>query len=274
MSKKAYLLLYNTAQLACWSWAVAATVIALKKGPAAVYESAAPAIRKLKFFILIVSIENLARLLLPRSLAHFSVPPLTSSCSKPLLSPLPSGLGQLSALLETLHVLLGLTKGSAPLALLQWFGRSNVLFLIVGALPQLRDSPALAPLFLAWAAADIVRYAWYAAAALSPNNEAPGPLTWARYSAFIPLYPLGVFAGEMPLIKAAIPLIREKKLFSVEMPNEYNFAFSYAAFCTLGLYVLLPAAFAHLYTHMLRARGKRLGGSGGGSGGGGERKRE
>ena len=40
------------------------------------------------------------------------------------------------------------------------------------------------------------------------------------------------------------------------------------------LYVLLPAAFAHLYTHMLRARGKRLGGSGGGSGGGGERKRE
>ena len=46
MSKKAYLLLYNSAQLACWSWALAATVIALKKGPAAVYESAAPAVRK------------------------------------------------------------------------------------------------------------------------------------------------------------------------------------------------------------------------------------
>lgn len=46
MSKKAYLLLYNSAQLACWSWALAATVIALNKGPAAVYESAAPAVRK------------------------------------------------------------------------------------------------------------------------------------------------------------------------------------------------------------------------------------
>ena len=195
---------------------------------------------------------------------------------KTLLLP-PSGLGQLSALLETFHVLLSLTKGSAPLALLQWFGRSNVLFLIVGSITELRSSQALAPLFLSWAAADVVRYAWYAAAALSPNNEAPGPLTWARYSAFIPLYPLGVFAGEMPLIKAAIPLIKERKLWSVEMPNEFNFAFSYAAFCTLGLYVLLPAAFAHLYTHMLRARGKRLGsssGSGGGSGSGGERKRE
>ena len=45
MSKKAYLLLYNSAQLACWSWALAATVISLKKGPEAVYESAAPAVR-------------------------------------------------------------------------------------------------------------------------------------------------------------------------------------------------------------------------------------
>ena len=182
-----------------------------------------------------------------------------------------SGLGQLAALLETLHVLLSLTKGSAPLALLQWFGRSNVLFLIVGAVSELHSSPAVVPLFLSWAAADVVRYAWYAAAALSPTNEAPGALTWARYSAFIPLYPLGVFAGEMPLIKAAIPLIEKRKLWSVEMPNEFNFAFSYSIFCTLGLYVLLPAAFAHLYMHMLRARGKWLGGGGGG---GGERKRE
>ena len=182
------------------------------------------------------------------------------------------GLGQLSALLETLHVLLGLTRGSAPLALLQWFGRSNVLFLIVGSVPELTSNAAIVPLFLAWAAADVVRYAWYAAAALSPTGEAPGPLTWARYSGFVQLYPLGVFAGEMPLIKAAIPLVRARKLWSVEMPNDFNFAFSYAAFCTLGLYVLLPAAFAHLYTHMLRARGKRLGGGGGG--GGGESKRE
>ena len=146
----------------------------------------------------------------------------------------------------------------------------------MGSVPELQSSPALVPLFLAWAAADVVRYAWYAAAALSPTGEAPGALTWARYSAFVPLYPLGVFAGEMPLIKAAIPLVSERGLWSVEMPNELNFAFSYAAFCTLGLYVLLPAAFAHLYTHMLRARGKRLGGGGGGrsGGGGGESKRE
>ena len=208
------------------------------------------------------------------SIFRRSMPFSTSSTSSLLFCSLLfslSGLGQLAALLETLHVLLSLTKGSAPLALLQWFGRSNVLFLIVGAVSELHSSPAVVPLFLSWAAADVVRYAWYAAAALSPTNEAPGALTWARYSAFIPLYPLGVFAGEMPLIKAAIPLIEKRKLWSVEMPNEFNFAFSYSIFCTLGLYVLLPAAFAHLYMHMLRARGKRLGGGGGG---GGERKRE
>jgi hypothetical protein len=46
MSKSAYLLLYNSAQLACWSWALGATVLSLSKGPAAVYESAAPAVRE------------------------------------------------------------------------------------------------------------------------------------------------------------------------------------------------------------------------------------
>ena len=50
--KKAYLLLYNSAQLACWSWALGATVLALSKGPAEVYESAAPAVRKWSFLIL------------------------------------------------------------------------------------------------------------------------------------------------------------------------------------------------------------------------------
>jgi Protein tyrosine phosphatase-like protein, PTPLA len=47
-----------------------------------------------------------------------------------------SGACQAAALLETVHVLAGLVKGSAPLALLQWFGRSNVLFLILGAVPE------------------------------------------------------------------------------------------------------------------------------------------
>ena len=51
-----------------------------------------------------------------------------------------------------------------------------------------------------------------------------------RYSAFIPLYPLGILGGEMPLIWSGLPYIRERRLHSLEMPNRVNFAFSYYIF--------------------------------------------
>ena len=51
-----------------------------------------------------------------------------------------------------------------------------------------------------------------------------------RYSAFIPLYPLGILAGEMPLIWSGLPYIQQHKLHSLEMPNSLNFAFSYHIF--------------------------------------------
>lgn len=206
-------------------------------------------------------------------------------------TPIHPGACQAAALLETVHVLAGLVKGSAPLALLQWFGRSNVLFLILGAVPevsvqgkkgwwrgdrvdfffsptthhppltQVQKHAAVLPLFLAWSIADIIRYAWYAA-----GPRAPHWLTWLRYSAFIPLYPIGIFAGEMPIIRAAIPYIAKRGLWSITMPNAWNYAFSYAAFCRVGLYFLLPAAFLHLYGTLLAARRRKLGG--------GERKRD
>lgn len=100
-----------------------------------------------------------------------------------------------------------------------------------------------------------MRYAWYAA-----GERAPHWLTWLRYTAFIPLYPLGIFGGEMPIIAAAIPWIAKRGLWSISMPNAWNVALSYASFCRLGLYVLLPAAFVHLYGTLLSARRRKLGG--------------
>lgn len=121
--------------------------------------------------------------------------------------------------------------------------------------PQVQSHWSVLPLFLAWALADVVRYAWYAA-----GDRSPHWLTWLRYTAFIPLYPAGIFVGEMPIIAAAIPWIAKRGLWSISMPNEWNVAFSYAAFCRLGLFVLLPAAFFHLYGTLLTARKRKLGG--------------
>ena len=51
-----------------------------------------------------------------------------------------------------------------------------------------------------------------------------------RYSAFIPLYPVGMFLGEMPLMYNGIPYLRQRGLHSLSMPNSLNFAFRYDIF--------------------------------------------
>ena len=48
------------------------------------------------------------------------------------------------------------------------------------------------------------------------------------------MYPLGILGGEMPLIWSGLPYIRQRKLYSLEMPNSVNFAFSYHIFAQVG----------------------------------------
>lgn len=82
----------------------------------------------------------------------------------------------------------------------------------------------------------VVRYPWYAA---SLAGGAPGWLTWARYSAFLALYPVGV-ASEMWLLFSGLPAARGRRLHSAALPNKWNFAFDYSYFlvvrtaCTTG----------------------------------------
>ena len=49
------------------------------------------------------------------------------------------------------------------------------------------------------------------------------------YTAFIPLYPIGV-VGEMAAVWAALPEIAARGLRSVRLPNLLNIAFDYALF--------------------------------------------
>ena len=57
----------------------------------------------------------------------------------------------------------------------------------------------------------------------------PRPSLPCRYSAFIPLYPVGV-AGEVLAIVGALPAVRAQRLHSVALPNAWNAAFDYGAF--------------------------------------------
>lgn len=50
-----------------------------------------------------------------------------------------------------------------------------------------------------------------------------------RYSAFLLLYPVGVVT-EMLLLYWGVPFVRERKLYSIFLPNAWNFAWDYAIF--------------------------------------------
>lgn len=105
----------------------------------------------------------------PRQLCSGPPPP-------PPHLPLP-GWFQLASALEIAHAALGLVGGSPLTALMQWAGRSNVLFGVVAAVPEVQNRPAVGAMFLAWALSEVIRYPWYAA---SLAGACPQWLTWLR----------------------------------------------------------------------------------------------
>ena len=66
-------------------------------------------------------------------------------------------------------------------------------------------------------------------------------LVWARYSVFLPLYPLGV-AGELTMVWLALPTIRRARPWSLAMPNAINFGFDYYIVCIMLCLVYVPGA--------------------------------
>ncbi|DBB00137.1 TPA: hypothetical protein ACH3X1_013984 [Trebouxia sp. C0004] len=160
---------------------------------------------------------------------------------------------QLLSALEILHAAAGLVRGSPLTALMQWSGRSNVLFAILHRIPQLWTNPAAAVLIYVWALSEVVRYPWYATSLL---KCCPSWLTWLRYTLFIPLYPVGMLA-EMVLMVKALPFLKSQKLNSVSLPNVFNFGFDYHMFIQ-GLLFVYPFLWLFLYQTLLHQRKKKV----------------
>ncbi|KAG2439131.1 hypothetical protein HXX76_004498 [Chlamydomonas incerta] len=171
-----------------------------------------------------------------------------------------------AALLDTLHAAVGLVPSSPALSLMFWVGRGNALFAITEPIAALHSSWWAVVMLGAWAAAEVIRYPWYAATTL---GACPGWLTWLRYTMFIPLFPVGTIA-EMALMWTSLPELQSRRLYSLALPNPYNWAFDYHRFIQIVL-LLYPLLWWQLYSSLLRARAKKLGGgsSKGGSSKGG-----
>lgn len=157
------------------------------------------------------------------------------------------------SILEVLHALLGLVRGSPLAALVQWTGRANVLYAIVLAIPEIKAAAPAGIMIIAWSLSEIIRYPWYAA---QLKGTCPFWLTWLRYTMFIPLYPIGVL-GEILSIYNALEILQSKHMYSVTMPNAWNFGFDYAVFIK-GVLVLYPFLWWQLYAMLLKTRSKKL----------------
>lgn len=72
-----------------------------------------------------------------------------------------------------------------------------------------------------------------------------------RYTFFIVLYPMGV-TGELLTIYAALPYVQKTGLYSVTLPNKYNFSFDYYTFLIIVMISYIPCKYIlHVYNHFL-----------------------
>ncbi|XP_023934410.2 very-long-chain (3R)-3-hydroxyacyl-CoA dehydratase hpo-8 [Bicyclus anynana] len=162
---------------------------------------------------------------------------------------------QNAALLEVFHAAIRLVPSSVFVVLMQVYSR---VFLVGGVLLATESgpvSPGLPLCLFAWSVTEIIRYAYYA---LNLVKAVPQQLTFLRYSTFLILYPLGI-TGELLCMYHSLDEIAEKQLFTVSMPNKWNFIFNYYYFLIFYMLLYIPF-FPYLYGHMLKQRSKMLGG--------------
>ncbi|XP_060082787.1 very-long-chain (3R)-3-hydroxyacyl-CoA dehydratase-like [Ylistrum balloti] len=160
---------------------------------------------------------------------------------------------QVAAVLEIVHPLLGWVKSSPIPAFMQVMGRNFVLFIVVGQEPRLHEHSLLLILFMVWSGIEIVRYPFYILSLFGKKNDL---ITWCRYTAWIPLYPLG-FLTEALIVVLAIPFYEDTEKFSVFLPNACNFSFYFPWFLKTYLGIFIPAGY-YLIGTMYRQRQKAL----------------
>lgn len=144
---------------------------------------------------------------------------------------------QVLAFLEVIHAAVGLVKGAVIPTLMQVLGRALILFVVLGTNKQLHSHPVVWILFVLWSLIELIRYPYYA---LSVVDVQVGFLTWLRYTAWIPLYPLGI-CTEGLVVWLSIPGYYDNYApYSFPLPNPLNISFHYATFLWVYLLLALP----------------------------------
>ncbi|XP_018937447.2 very-long-chain (3R)-3-hydroxyacyl-CoA dehydratase 2-like [Cyprinus carpio] len=161
---------------------------------------------------------------------------------------------QTGALLEILHCAVGIVPSSVVLTGFQVMSRVFLTWAVTHSVREVQSEDSVLLFVVAWTVTEIIRYSFYTFSLL---NHLPYLIKWARYTFFFVLYPMGV-AGELLTIYAALPYVQKTGLYSITLPNNYNFSFDYHTFLILVMISYIPL-FPQLYFHMIRQRKKVLG---------------
>lgn len=116
---------------------------------------------------------------------------------------------QTMAIMEIAHSLLGIVRAPLSTTLLQVSSRLLLVWKIVDSWPFLALSPFYSSMLIAWSVTEVIRYSYFA---LSLAGVLPAFLTWARYSTFYVLYPLGITSECMLVYGATIPAAQTSKI--------------------------------------------------------------
>lgn len=154
---------------------------------------------------------------------------------------------EMVTVLEVFHAGLSLTPSHPCPSTLQFAGRMAAVGLAGIGTAELKGNDnchlAFIVMSIAWSLADITRYLYYVQGWLLGGRKVGGGLTWARYSLFLVLYPIG-FVAEAFLFNA-LRLVKA----SEKNPMQY---------WILGYLCIFPVAFLMMYWHMLKQRSRNL----------------
>ncbi|KAG6702696.1 hypothetical protein I3842_07G048200 [Carya illinoinensis] len=121
----------------------------------------------------------------------------------------PLQLAQTAALLEIIHVLVGLVRSPITATLPQIGSRLYLTWGILWSFPQTQSHILVTSLVISWSITEIIRYSFFGMK--EALGFAPSWLLWLRYSSFLLLYPTGI-TSEVGLIYVALPYIKVRIL--------------------------------------------------------------
>ncbi|KAJ1957321.1 hypothetical protein IWQ62_005119 [Dispira parvispora] len=149
---------------------------------------------------------------------------------------------QFAMLLDVVHAVLGFVRTPIVTSAIQVASRVLIVILTLQwfNVPAVTQSTAVSTMLVAWSVTEVIRYGYYACSLLGMQSYL---LTWARYTFFFILYPLGA-GSEATLLYKTLPTV---KLYSSPL---------YLTFWFL-LMLYLPL-FPQMYLHMVGQRKKVL----------------